>query len=91
MQTDPVQLKRQQEILKVLGYYTGKCDGVWGPASIQAKKQFEACRNFLPGRPTFGMPFDNSPLPKGIYIKDGLLYHPLLENLIVETTEPKTK
>lgn len=80
MQTNPEQLKRQQLILKVLGYYSGKLDGIWGPQSIKAKQCFEADPSYVPGNPNNGLPFTNvPPYPKGISINNGLLYHPLID------------
>lgn len=85
-QKDPTQLIRQQEILAALGFYKGKVDGIWGPSSTAAMKQFEADPTFLPGIPNHGMPLsDTGPHPAGIY-KDAevkrsmpvMLLHPLL-------------
>lgn len=60
-------IARQQQILTYLGYYSGKIDGIWGPKCIEAKKQFENLRAFVPGLPNGGLPFaDQPPYPKGI-------------------------
>lgn len=72
MQTQPEQLKRQQALMKVYGFYNGAIDGIWGPASIAAKKAFEASPSFKPGYPNNGMPFKNTgPFPKGIRMQHG--------------------
>lgn len=88
MQTEKRQLLRQQFILKGLGFYKGKLDGVWGPASIEAMKNFEANPLFLPGLPKHGLPMSNSkPFPAGITLDvsySGLLYHPCMELLLNE-------
>lgn len=79
------QLKRQQEILKVLGFYNGSIDGIWGPKSIEAMRTFESSGSFKPCIPNYGMPLSSRPpFPSGI-TKDTanrsaeLLYHPLLD------------
>jgi hypothetical protein len=81
MQTSIEQLKRQQEILKALNFYSGKIDGIWGPVSIKAMHAFEVSPQFLPGHPHNGMPmYDKSPYPAGIVRKhDGLLHHPAID------------
>lgn len=56
MITDPEVLQNQQVVLALLGFYTGVCDGIWGPATIAAKKRFEADPRYRPAVPTFGMP-----------------------------------
>jgi peptidoglycan hydrolase-like protein with peptidoglycan-binding domain len=76
-------LKRQQEILKALGFFSGKVDGNWGPDSIQAMKRYEASASFKPGLPNHGMPLSlEIPFPLNI-TRDPenrfLLYHPALE------------
>jgi len=91
MQTKHEALVRQQQILKALGYYSGKIDGIWGPASIKAMQKFESLPEFLPGHPHNGMPFhDSGPYPAGIVMKDdGLLHHPALDKKVeVKETEP---
>lgn len=35
-------IKQKQHLLAFLGYYTGKIDGIWGKASTQATKDFQA-------------------------------------------------
>lgn len=70
VETRPRALQRQQIVLNKLGYYKGKLDGIWGPASITAKRKFELSGKFSPAIPSGGLPFDlNSKLPKGV-LKD---------------------
>lgn len=79
MQVKTEQLIRQQEIMKALGFYHGKIEGIWGPKSIDAKKKFEASPTFSPGIPKNGMPFaDHGPYPANIMLDHatGLLDHP---------------
>ncbi len=73
-QTSQDQLKRQQLILKQLGFYRGAVDGIWGPATIAAKKAMERS-GFAPGIPNGGLPFSvSAKLPKGLsFGSDGLL------------------
>lgn len=72
MQTSKAQLKVQQAILNKFGFYSGKIDGIWGPRSIRAKKDFEASPSFKPGFPNNGMPFPSKgPYPKGITLAAG--------------------
>jgi hypothetical protein len=67
MQTKPHQLRRQQLVLKHLGYYSGKVDGTWGPASIEAKRMFESEKKFKPSYPNGGLPFaETHDLPAGL-------------------------
>jgi peptidoglycan hydrolase-like protein with peptidoglycan-binding domain len=67
------QLVRQQQVLAHLGYYKGRIDGIWGPGTIKAKKEFEAM-GFAPGVPNGGLPFaSRGPYPKGIFMSNGLL------------------
>lgn len=67
MQTKPHQLRRQQQVLKHLGYYSGKIDGIWGPATIEAKRNFESDKKFKPSYPNGGLPFaETHDLPAGI-------------------------
>lgn len=72
-------LQRQQIILALLGYYNGKCDGIWGPATIKAKQRFECSGKFNPGYPNNGMPFSyDGPFPEGImrdWNKRGYITH----------------
>lgn len=64
MQTSKRQLRRQQAVMQHLGFYYGKLDGIWGPESIAAKKQFEFDKSFKPAFPTNGLPFaETSQLP----------------------------
>ena len=87
MQSSFAQLVRQQLILKGVGYYKGAIDGLWGPLSIEAKKEFERDPTFLPGLPNGGLPFaDHKPYPAGIS-RDNvttLLYHPVIEGILGE-------
>lgn len=67
MQLKKEQLQRQQVIMTHLGYYRHKCDGIWGPASIEAKKSWEQDASFIPGLPTNGLPLgDRDILPQGM-------------------------
>lgn len=67
MQLKKPQLQRQQVIMSKLGFYRHKCDGIWGPASIAAKKQWESKPEFIPGLPTNGLPFgDRDYTPNGV-------------------------
>lgn len=96
MQVDEIKLKRQQEVLKALGFYAGTVDGLWGPASITAKKEFEKLATFKPGVPSNGLPFaDRGPYPVGISLDDeGLLTHPLLisaTQAVIEEVVPAKK
>lgn len=61
-------IKRQQLVLKHLGYYLGEIDGIWSTKSIEAKVAFERSGKFNPGIPSSGMPFRfNVRLPEGLY------------------------
>jgi hypothetical protein len=62
------QLKRQQEILKVLGFYKGALTGKWDEHSIQAMKLFESDIRFRPGIPNHGLPLGDRPYPASIHI-----------------------
>ncbi len=65
---------RQQQVLKYLGYYNGKVDGVWSTKSGQAKIAFERSGKFNPGIPNNGMPFEmGKKLPEGLYFDKGLV------------------
>jgi len=67
MQLKKTQLQRQQVIMSKLGYYRHKCDGIWGPASIEAKRKWERLSAFVPGLPTNGLPFgDRDYVPVGV-------------------------
>lgn len=72
-------LQRQQILLKFLGHYHGKCDGIWGTATIAAKRQFELSGKFNPGYPNNGQPFPvDGPFPSGIIrdpLKRGYITH----------------
>lgn len=90
MQVTPEQLKRQQLIMKALGFFHGIPDGVWGPQSISAKQAFEKDRRFLPGLPNNGLPFrEGVALPAGMTMrKDGLFHHPAIDATINLTSAP---
>lgn len=67
------QIIRQQQVLAHLGYYKGRIDGIWGPSTIKAKKEFEAI-GFAPGVPNGGLPFAaRGPYPKGVFMVGGML------------------
>lgn len=67
MQIKTEQLLRQQMILRFLGYYKGKLDGIWAGMTIEAKKAFERDKKFAPAFPNNGLPFaDKDTYPKGI-------------------------
>ena len=67
------QIVRQQQVLAHLGYYKGSIDGIWGPGTIKAMKEFESM-GFAPGVPNGGLPFaSRGPYPKGIFMSNGLL------------------
>ena len=67
MQVSKKQIQRQQVILTHLGFYRHKCDGIWGPESIAAKRKFEADVSFVPALPNNGLPFgEREKYPKGM-------------------------
>lgn len=68
-------LIREQQILQKKGFYKGELDGIWGPSTIAAKKEYESSSDFLPGIPNKGLPLKKSPpYPKDIYVdSEGLL------------------
>lgn len=75
MDTHQRVLQRQQMVLKHLGYYRGRCDGIWSRKTITAKRDFELSGKFNPGYPNNGMPFNcDGPFPSGI-IRDPLNKH----------------
>ena len=77
MQYTAEKIKAQQITLFHLGFYTGVIDGVWGPACIQAKRDFESRDEFQPGNPNGGLPFsDRDVLPKGLEYVEGRLIQP---------------
>lgn len=86
--TDSRILQRQQIVLKHLGYYHGKCDGIWGPSTTAAKRAFELSGNYNPGYPNNGMPFNHEgPFPKGImrdYKNKALITHVDLTDDFIE-------
>lgn len=81
METNVRRLQRQQMVLKFLGYYSGKCDGIWSAKTIAAKRDFELSGKFGPAYPNNGAPFDfTSKLPKGLTLdwnapRAGLIHH----------------
>lgn len=69
MQTSKEQLLRQQLIMKHLGFYNGKLDGVWSRTSINAKREWEFSPLFKPAYPNRGLPLNAlQKLPRGIMI-----------------------
>lgn len=59
--------QQQQVIMTLLGYYDGKCDGVWGPKCFEAKRLWETTDAYEPAVPTNGLPFSGrGKLPKGM-------------------------
>lgn len=67
-------IQNQQMVLKALGFYTGKCDGIWSARTIEAKKDFESTPKFKPAYPNNGMPFElgaQDKLPAGLYFTGG--------------------
>lgn len=65
---DRAQLQSHQLVLKFMGFYTGKCDGIWGPESVTAMRAYEASGKFSPGYPSNGMPFkEKGQLPANLY------------------------
>ena len=75
MQRGTEQIKRQQQLLFVKGFYNGKIDGVWSDKTIEAKKKWERSGTFYPCIPNNGLPFaDVGKYPVGVYRdKRGLL------------------
>lgn len=94
MQIGTEQLRRQQLILQLKGFYNGKLDGIWGPKTVAAKKKWEG-KGFAPGLPNFGMPLaDRGPWPNGIRKgSDGLLTCAEVEQSLLnaEKSEPAKK
>jgi hypothetical protein len=93
MQATQEQIKRQQEILKLKGFYSGVIDGIWGPKCIEAKSKYETDRAFAPGLPNRGLPFaDQGPYPKGLYMgRDKLLTCAEYEQYAQQKAETETK
>ena len=59
-------LQRQQAIMSVLGFYSGRCDGAWGPDTVAAKVEWESRDDFDPAVISRGAPFyPGCKLPKG--------------------------
>lgn len=60
--------QRIQLIMAHLGYYNGEFDGIWGPACVQAKRDWEMADEFEPAAPNGGLPFRvNGKVPKGLH------------------------
>lgn len=93
MQIKKEQLQRQQKIMAHLGFYRHKCDGIWGPESISAKKRWEADPSFIPALPNNGLPFgDRDPLPKGMtHSRTERMFSFAGMDLNAETPEPEKK
>ncbi len=69
MQINPEQLARQQLIMKHLGFYNGKIDGVWSRTSIKAKREWEYSSAFKPAYPNRGLPLNPiQKLPRGVML-----------------------
>lgn len=67
MQIKKHELQRQQMIMAFLGFYKHKCDGIWGPEAIEAKRLWERDSSYIPALPSNGLPFgDRDPLPKNV-------------------------
>jgi peptidoglycan hydrolase-like protein with peptidoglycan-binding domain len=47
-QASGTDVRALQEILRVLGYYNGEEDGVYGPATADAVRRFQAQHNLTP-------------------------------------------
>lgn len=77
MQTSKEQLERQQLIMKHLGFYNGKLDGVWSRTSIKAKRDWEFSAKFKPAYPNRGLPLN--PLQK---LPSGVMIDPKNRNLL---------
>lgn len=60
MQHQAEELKYQQMVLRHLGFYRGKIDGIWSSGSIEAKRQYEFDKSFRPAIPNNGLPFGTS-------------------------------
>uniref|UniRef100_A0AB39CE67 Uncharacterized protein n=1 Tax=Pseudomonas phage HRDY3 TaxID=3236930 RepID=A0AB39CE67_9VIRU len=76
MQTGKMELMSQQVVLAFLGYYSGAIDGIWSDASMKAKRAFEADDSYVPGIPSYGMPFALlDKLPRGLKWEKKLLTH----------------
>lgn len=68
MQYLDIHIRHQQAILKVLEFYTGPIDGIWGPDTIEAKTRYEYDPSYEPALPSNGMPLSSSgPYPKNVY------------------------
>lgn len=83
------QIQNQQMLLKALGFYRGKCDGIWSSQTTKAKQEFEISPSFKPAYPNRGMPFAielNSKYPAGVYsdpVRPGMLTHEKLTDELV--------
>ena len=68
MQTGREQLRSQQKVMQLEGFYQGKLDGIWGPKTIAAKVKWERSGRFSPAIPNNGFPLsDRGPFPPGIF------------------------
>lgn len=68
MQTGREQLRSQQKIMQLEGFYQGKLDGIWGPKTIAAKLKWERSGRFSPAIPNNGFPLsDRGPFPPGVF------------------------
>ena len=66
------QLATMQAVMRVLGYYDGAVDGVWGPKCVTAIRSWECDDSFDPALPTRGYPITYpSRLPKGLTWQPG--------------------
>lgn len=75
MQTMKHQLIAQQVVLAYLGYYKGTIDGIWGPASYEAKRAYDNSETF-DGVPTSGTPFARDvKIPRALRWRDNCLWH----------------
>lgn len=80
MQVTSDELKHQQVVLKHLGFYKGKIDGIWSESTIAAKRNYEFKIEFSPAIPNNGLPFGlNDRLPANLVFKrvgnTALLHH----------------
>lgn len=68
MQTGREQLRSQQKVMQIEGFYQGKLDGIWGPKTIAAKVKWERSGRFSPAIPNNGFPLsDRGPFPLGVF------------------------
>lgn len=50
-------IQRIQAYMYLLDLYAGRCDGAWGPASVDAKREWEKLDSFEPAVINNGQPF----------------------------------